>query len=122
MWTHSTDLAQVAGLKGVPTPKHDFRDRSELRSYARAVLLAKRLLDDPGLISKGQSFLERFVATDPQQHRIYDLWSHAIRLPIMVLVRDLLSDDERGAYLRETVPVFTVIPAEEVRGLLDRAA
>lgn len=112
----------MAGLQGVPTPKQDFRDRSELRSYARAVLLAKRLLDDPGLISKGQSFLERFVATDPQQRRIYDLWSNAMQLPIMVLVSDLLSDDERGAYLRETVPVFTVIPAEEVRGLLDRAA
>ncbi|MDP3746714.1 MAG: hypothetical protein Q8Q88_06650 [Phenylobacterium sp.] len=122
MQTRTLNMAQLVGLdSGLPL-KRVFRDRYELRTYVRALLLAKRLLENPGLIAKGQAYLERFVRTDPRQRDIYEFWSEAVRLPVGQLVSDLLADDERGASLRETAPVFVVIPPEQVTALARHAA
>jgi hypothetical protein len=122
MQTRTVDLPRLAGLQPAPGAKQTFRDRYELRSYARAVLLAKRLTDDPDLVARGHAYLERFVGTDPRQQRIYALWVDALRLPLEDMLRDLLADTARGAALRETAPVFVVIPADDVRVLVSRAA
>jgi hypothetical protein len=42
--------------------------------------------------------------------------------PTEQIVIDLLSDDPKGAALRETAPVFVVIPAEDVRALANSTA
>lgn len=102
--------------------KRNFRDAHERRAYLRACLLATRLLDDPALLARGRAFLDRFVKTDPRQARIYAMWRDALDLPLDQLVGELLADNGRGAALRETAPVFVVIPADEVRSLEKSAA
>ena len=97
--------------------KQDFRDAYERRAYLRACLLGQRLLENPALLARGRAFLDRFVKDDPRQRRIYAMWTDTLRLPVEELVRRLLADDARGAALRETAPVFVVIPADEVRAL-----
>jgi hypothetical protein len=102
--------------------KEIFRDGHERRSYFRAFLLAKRLIDDPGLVARGRAYLDRFVRDDPRQSHIYNLWSETIGLPVEEIALRLLADDLRGEALRESAPVFVVIPAEEVRALARTAA
>lgn len=108
-----------ASLDGTIRLKREFRDRYDFRAYVRALLLAKRLLDRPGLVDRGRSYLERHVKADPHQTQIYKLWTKTLRLPLDQLVGHFLADDERGATLRETAPVFVVIPPEEVRALVE---
>ena len=102
--------------------KRDFRDAYERRSYLRAYLLGQRLLAEPALISRGRAYLDRFVRDDPRQRRIYAMWLKALDLPVDQLVGQLLADNSHGAELRETAPVFVVIPAEDVRALENSAA
>jgi hypothetical protein len=102
--------------------KSTFRDSHERRAYFRAFLLAKRLISDPNLVARGRAYLDRFVKDDPRQSHIYKLWSDAIQLPVEELALTLLADDLQGAALRESAPVFVVIPADEVRALASAAA
>jgi len=97
--------------------KQEFRDAYERRAYLRAYLLGQRLLANPALLDRGRAFLDRFIKTDPRQHRTYVMWTDALALPVDKLVTEMLADNSRGAALRETAPVFAVIPAEEVRAL-----
>jgi hypothetical protein len=95
--------------------KQEFRDSHERRAYLRAYLLGRRLVEDPALLARGRAFLDRFVKGDPRQRRTYAMWSEALTLPVDNLVVALLADDTRGAALRETAPVFVVIPADQIR-------
>jgi hypothetical protein len=113
---HAADLPLVVPMK------REFRDAYDRRAYLRACLLGKRLLDEPALLEKGRAFLERFVRDDPRQRRIYALWTDVLTLPVEQIVGQLLADDERGAMLRETAPVFVVIPAGDIRALQSPAA
>jgi hypothetical protein len=122
MESWNTDLAPVIGSDGVPTPKREFRDRYERRSYVRALLVAERLLAAPELIERGRAYLDRFVKDDPRQQNIYRLWTEVLQFPIHELVSAMLADDPRGASLRETAPVFEVIPVEAVNRRLRQAA
>jgi hypothetical protein len=121
MQGYNADLARLAGLQGVVGPKRVFRDRAEVRAYERAILLTKRLLDDPTLVERARAYLNRFVSKDPNQKRAYDLWIVMLATPLERFVPQFLADNEDGAYLRETVPVFTIVPPSEVRELTDRA-
>jgi hypothetical protein len=116
------DLAPVIGSDRVPTPKCDFRDRHELRSYVRAVLVAERLLAAPELIERGRAYLDRFVKGDPRQRNIYRLWAEMLQLPVGEIANAMLADDPQGALLRETAPVFEVVPVEAVNRRLRQAA
>lgn len=122
MQLRSTDLAKLAGFEASFPLKSEFRDRYELRSYARALLLGRHLLSDPSLLARGQAYLDRFVLSDPQQQTIYRMWADALTAPVEVLVRHLLADDAQGAALRETAPVFVVISADEINGLVRAGA
>ncbi len=122
MESWNIDLAPVIGSDGVPAPKCEFRDRYELRSYVRAVLVAERLLAAPELIERGRAYLDRFVKDDPRQRDIYRLWTEVLQLPIAELAGAMLADDPRGTTLRETAPVFEVIPVEAVNRRLRQAA
>jgi hypothetical protein len=101
--------------------KRAFRDKHDRRAYLRAYILGKRLLENPALLEKGRVFLERFVKGDPRQRHIYALWMEALSHPVDEVVARLLADNEQGAALRETAPVFVVVSADEVRAL-ERAA
>ena len=102
--------------------KRTFRDAHERRVYFRAFLLAKHLIDDPELVARGRAYLDRFVKDDPRQSHIYKLWSDAIQLPVEEIALSLLADDARGEALRESAPVFVVIPADEIRALAKLAS
>jgi hypothetical protein len=117
MEMRAADISLGEGLDGKIRLKREFRDSYDFRAYARALLLAKRLLERPELVGRGRSYLERHVKADPHQARIYKLWTEALELPLNELVDRFLTDDERGAALRETAPVFVVIPPEDVRAL-----
>lgn len=118
MYSWNVDLAQVIGSDGAPPPKREFRDRYEFRSYVRTVLVTERLLATPELIERGRNYLDRFVKDDPRQQNIYRLWTEVLQLPVRELVSALLADDHRGSTLRETAPVFDVIPVEAVNARL----
>ncbi len=113
----TADFSLGTELDGKIRRKRTFRDSHDFRSYVRALLLAKRLLERPDLVARGQSYLERHVKADPHQTRIYKLWTDALQLPVDDLIDRFLTDDERGATLRETAPVFVVIPPDDVRAL-----
>jgi hypothetical protein len=95
--------------------KTTFRDGHERRAYARAVIVAKRLLADPGLVEEGRKYLDRFIKGDAHQRNIYVLWTKTLELPAAEIAERLLADDSRGESLRATAPVFSVIHADEIR-------
>lgn len=102
--------------------KARFRDAHERRAYQRALEVARRIVDDPSLLEKGRAFLDRFVKDDPRQRRGYALWIETLRLEPEQVVRLLIADDEQGAFLRETAPVFTTISPDTAHQLTSRSA
>jgi hypothetical protein len=97
--------------------KRTFRDAHERRRYCRTVLTVTRLLANPDLVGAGRNYLEQFVRDDPRQRRVYRLWDQIIQLPVEQIALRLLADDAQGEALRESAPVFTVIPPQEVQAL-----
>ncbi len=97
--------------------KQRFYDAHERRQYLRMVEVAKRIIDEPSLIAAGHAFLERFVRDDPHQSLAYQNWSQTLRLSPEEIARLMLADNENGAALRDTAPVFAVIDPAEARRL-----
>jgi len=95
--------------------KTQFHDAHERRAYLRTLEIARRILADPKLLKRGRDYLDRFVRDDPHQRRVYELWIDALRQKPERLVLELVADTERGAHLRETAPVFSVIEADLAR-------
>jgi hypothetical protein len=105
--THGQDIASALARKTA------FYDAHEQRTYARMVEVAARVIDDPTLIERGRAFLERFTREDPHQRDAYRAWNRLLRRPATDIARQLLADTERGAWLRDTAPVFAALPAPE---------
>ncbi|KAB7783402.1 hypothetical protein [Methylorubrum populi] len=107
--------------------KADFHDRNKRRSYELTRQVAARLIDDPGLVANGRSYLERLVRPDPAQAHAYTLWADLLNQDVGQIVRQMLEDSPKGDLLRDTQPVFTVVsPGEriemvEVAGLQNRS-
>lgn len=97
--------------------KARFHDAHERRAYARAVEVAARILDDPALLERGRAYLERFVRDDPRQEGAYELWLQTLALGAEAVALSLIADDDKGAYLRSTAPVFTTIEPDVARRL-----
>jgi hypothetical protein len=91
--------------------KTSFYEAHDRRAYAVMVEVASRIIDDPSLIGHGSEFLARFTRDDPRQQRAYRAWTDLLAQPAEQIARELLRDDERGAQLRDSAPVFVVIPA-----------
>ncbi|OHV15442.1 hypothetical protein BK022_19015 [Methylorubrum extorquens] len=108
--------------------KADFHDRNKRRSYELTRRIAARLIDDPGLVANGRSYLERLVRPDLAQAHAYTLWTAILDQDIRQIVSQMLEDSPRGDLLRDTQPVFAVIAPEdrvdmaEVTGLHIRSA
>ncbi|MCP1558011.1 UNVERIFIED_ORG: hypothetical protein M2438_002094 [Methylobacterium sp. SuP10 SLI 274] len=93
--------------------KADFHDRNKRRSYELTRRIAARLIDDPGLVANGRSYLERLVRPDPAQAHAYTLWTAILDQDIRQIVSQMLEDSPRGDLLRDTQPVFTVIAPQD---------
>ena len=89
--------------------KSSFRDAHERRSYARAIEIAKRLVDDPSIVRAGEAYLEQHVRPDPHQDRYYRLWRSLLAQPAEEIAAAMLEDSDRGSEIRNSAPVFVVL-------------
>ena len=94
--------------------KTRFYDRNERRSYALTRAVAARLIDDPTLVREGLAHARRYMAADPTRAAHFELWQELLRRDVEEIVRSLLDDTPRGALLRDTQPVFVMLP-DDVR-------
>jgi hypothetical protein len=102
--------------------KRAFYDAHERRAYLRMMEVAACVVDDSGAIERGRAHLERFARQDARQAGAYRAWSDLLRSPPQDIARALLADDDRGAALRDTAPVFVVFSPERVKEIWRRTA
>lgn len=100
--------------------KTRFYDRNERRAYEMTRAVAARLIDVPDLVGKALSYMERHMK-DPSQARPYAIWRDVLGREVEDIVRLLLEDSPKGAFLRETQPVFCVFSLDERERILSRA-
>ena len=101
--------------------KTQFYDRNERRSYELTRVVAARLIDDPSLVSNGLAHARRHVGADASQSRYFKMWDELLRGDVADIARQLLEDTPRGALLRDTQPVFCVLPPEVRQEVIVRA-
>jgi hypothetical protein len=92
--------------------KTRFYDRSERRHYEITRAVAARLVDDPALVENGRAFARRHMSGDAAQSQYFHMWEKLLRAEVGDIVQSLLEDSPRGALLRDTQPVFFVLPPE----------
>lgn len=95
--------------------------RSRRFSYLIACENARRVLDDPGVLSKATAHLDRFSKNDPRQRDAYALWSGLLAQGAEAVAAVLRDPSASGAYARETAPSFGGLPPA-VRTRLLKAA
>ena len=98
-----------------------FYDLNERRTYEVTRAVAARLVDDPGLVEAGRQYLERHMRGDPAQGRAVAIWQRLLRRSADEIARMLLEDTAEGALLRDTQPVFCVLPLEVRQSIAVRA-
>jgi hypothetical protein len=98
-----------------------FYDRNERRSYEMTRAVAARLINDPTLIQNGLDHMRRHMGCDTAQSRYVARWESLLQAEVHVIVQQLLEDSPRGALLRDTQPVFCVLPSEVRQAIILRA-
>lgn len=101
--------------------KMRFYDRNERRSYELTRAVAARLVDDPALMRNGLAHATRHMRADTSQSQYFLMWQELLQHDVDVVVRHLLEDTPRGALLRDTQPVFCVLPPEVRQEIIARA-
>ena len=101
--------------------KAQFYDLNERRSYEMTRAVAARLVDDPSLIEAGRRYLERHMRGDSAQGRAVAIWQGVLQRNASEIASMLLEDTPQGAFLRDTQPVFCVLPLEVRKGIAARA-
>jgi len=101
--------------------KMRFYDRNERRSYELTRAVAARLVDDPTLMRNGLAHATRHMSADTSQSQYFLMWQELLQHDVDVVVRHLLEDTPRGALLRDTQPVFCVLPPEVRQEIIARA-
>lgn len=86
------------------------RDRNREFKLALFRETCSRILDDPTLIENGRRHMQRFMAQDSRMSKYYHLWQSVIDLPPTEMCRRLLADTPEGEALRDSSPVFVVLP------------
>jgi len=102
--------------------KTRFYDRHERRTYEMTCAIAARRIDAPDLVQNASSFMERHMKDDPSQSQQYAVWRNLLRRDVEEIVRLLLEDSSDGAFLRDTQPVFCVLPLEDRKRILSSAS
>ena len=98
---------------------HDHHDRVD---YLKACEVARRIMDNPSLITAARDFVETVMLTDPHQRVHAEMWRAMLRLPPTEIAEALVADTERGQLLRETRPVFGKgLSSRDVVALLEAA-
>jgi hypothetical protein len=98
-----------------------FYDRNERRSYELTRAVAARLIDDASLVQQGLAHAKRHMDSDACQARYFEMWEHLLKEDARAIARQLLEDTPRGALLRDTQPVFCVLPQEVRQEIILRA-
>jgi hypothetical protein len=98
-----------------------FYDRNERRSYELTRAVAARLVDDPALVRQGLAHAKRHMGSDASQARYFVMWEQLLKEEARAIARQLLEDTPRGALLRDTQPVFCVLPPEVRQAIILRA-
>ncbi len=94
-----------------------FYDRHEERVYRRAIALARRLIDEPELVARGEAFLENHVRGDPHQEAAFRKWKTLLAAPVEVIACALLEDTPVADELRNTAPVFFTLTPRAAKSL-----
>jgi hypothetical protein len=102
--------------------KRSFYDAHERRAYLRMMEVGARIVDDGGAIERGRAHLERFAQHDARQASAYRVWIELLRSPAEEIARAMLADDEHGAMLRDTAPVFVVFSTDQAKEIWRRSA
>jgi len=98
-----------------------FYDRNERRTYELTRAVAARLIDDPSLLDRGLVHARRHMGGDASQSQSFIIWQELLQRDVGDVVRGLLEDTPRGALLRDTQPVFCVLPNELRRKIIMQA-
>lgn len=61
------------------------------------------------------------MSEDAAQSQYFIMWEELLRSDVGDIVRNLLEDTPRGALLRDTQPVFCVLPPEVRQEIIVRA-
>ena len=101
--------------------KTQFYDRNERRSYELTRVVAARLIDDPSLVRNGLEHARRHMGADASRGRYFKMWDELLRNDVTDIARQLLEDTPRGALLRDTQPVFCILPHEVRQETIVRA-
>ena len=115
---------KVTGLSlrdGLTMSTDGFVDRFKRYSFLLNCEIAQLLLKDPALVEAARDHLEKFTRVDPRQKPSYKLWKLLLDGPLDVIVERLTEVSERGDYVRETAPCFTVVPLEVRTRLMAQA-
>ncbi len=86
------------------------RDRHREFKLALFRETCSRILDNPSLIENGRQHMQQFMAKDVRMSKYYRLWQSVIDLPPAEMCRRLLADTPEGDALRDSSPVFIVLP------------
>lgn len=90
--------------------KTRFYDAHDRRAYARAIEVAVRIVDSPELLADGTRFIDRHMRPDPHQQKAATIWRSLLAQEVKSVVRAFLEDSDHGQFLRDTAPVFVVLP------------
>jgi hypothetical protein len=98
-----------------------FYDRNERRSYELTRAVAARLVGDPDLVQQGLAHARRHMGSDASQARYFEVWEQLLKEDARAIARQLVEDTPRGAVLRDTQPVFCVLPPDLRQEIILRA-
>lgn len=98
-----------------------FYDRNERRSYELTRAVAARLIDEPTLVQQGLAHARRHMSSDDYHSEYFLVWEELLLRDVGDIARQLLEDSPRGALLRDTQPVFCVLPSELRQEIVARA-
>ncbi|HKS64400.1 MAG TPA: hypothetical protein VJT13_22045 [Xanthobacteraceae bacterium] len=76
------------------------------------------MIDEPTLVREGLAHARKHMATDPNQSAHFEMWQALLRRDVEEIVRSLLEDTPHGALLRDTQPVFVVLPDDVRRKII----
>ncbi|MBS0580619.1 MAG: hypothetical protein JSR36_15285 [Proteobacteria bacterium] len=88
-------------------------DLAALRSLRMHEVVAKRLINDPELLSIARDRLQRLRNVNPHGGTYHKRWEELINGPMDRLLRMLTEPSEEAATLRQESPFTTLVPSEE---------
>lgn len=92
-------------------PPFRFHDVSKRIDYALVEEVCRRLRADPSLVEEGRRDFERGLARDAWRVEEREAWRALLDEPVDTICEALLARTWHGQMLRESRPLFCVLPA-----------